>query len=301
MILNEDQYYISDRTDRYGSNAIPWISAIYLSYISKRKLFHNGSKDSNKFKKTIIYNFLLENSETTEDKDIIENDFLWKKQFDSNWMNKINIRSQQHEQLRHYCWGPYQVIKEIYKYKDISFPDQFYNSDCFNDLKLKFYEKYHTKFENNYDSKSICNSTIIHCRLDDTCKGKRTFVYQEFIGKVNLIKLINHCYEKFKCPVYLITNNDKSDKDFLIDIMKECSENVISSQKEFSNYVIGNDDVELDVYIMMKCKNLVMSKTTFPILSALLQDNTVYCTINHFLLQDVLCHKESNKFQFLKF
>tara|TARA_B100000035_G_scaffold97494_3_gene82716 strand:+ start:1851 stop:2768 length:918 start_codon:yes stop_codon:yes gene_type:complete len=305
MILDEEQYYISCRTDRYGSNAIPWIAAIYLSYISKRKLFHNTHQDkirgSNRYKNTIIYNFLLENSETTEKRSIIRNDLLWNGSFDSNWMKKINIRGKSMEEQRYYHWGPYQIIKEIYNYKDEPFPDQFYNSGCFHKLKSKFHEKYDIMFRNNYDYNSICNSTLIHCRLDDTCKGEKGFVYQCFIGKQKLIKLINHCYKKFKCPVYLITNNDKSDKDFLIDIMKECNQDIINNQKQISNYIIGNDDVEFDIYIMMKCKNLIMSITTFPILSALLQDNTVYYTDDHFLLKTVLCKKKTDRFKFLEF
>ena len=50
--------YISTRSDRYGANAIPYISFIYLCNISNVNLYHNCDEHCEKFKNNINTGYL---------------------------------------------------------------------------------------------------------------------------------------------------------------------------------------------------------------------------------------------------
>ena len=65
--LNNDKktiYYIHSRSDRYGSNCIQWIPALFLCLENERYILEHNCKHCKRdtLKNTVIHNFLLNNS-----------------------------------------------------------------------------------------------------------------------------------------------------------------------------------------------------------------------------------------------
>jgi len=40
--------------------------------------------------------------------------------------------------------------------------------------------------------------------------------------------------------------------------------------------ILGSNDIDYDLYLMMTCKNLIISRSTFTFIPAILQENIVY-------------------------
>ena len=165
----QNKYYISARADGYGANSIPYISYLYLSKINNQKIYHNCDKNCDKYKDNVIHKYLVSNSKQTKNSKIINND--------------INIKSP--------VWSPKDICKDIYKQTGEIFPDIFYKSKIFNELRNLYISKYKNKKNTN-----IPESTIIHVRLGDIYDNP-TNERQRFIGENDLILLINYVIDKF--------------------------------------------------------------------------------------------------------
>tara|TARA_A100001011_G_C14253443_1_gene818972 strand:- start:81 stop:887 length:807 start_codon:yes stop_codon:yes gene_type:complete len=242
--------------DRYGSNSIPWITAIYLTEEKNNKLYHNCSGHCNRYKNNIIHQLLIKKSASTNDKKIIEKD-LHKR---CHWATTYNI-------------------SQLSDISNISFPDQFHNSPLYNEIRLMYDEKYN-KFDINETIKinEIKEGTIIHVRLDDV-RVRPNVNYphlQSFIGKDNLIKLIEKVYKRFQTRVYLMTTPNKQDIEICKNALEKCSEFLQIEHSKLNNYILGSNDIDFDIYTMMQCKNLIISKSVFTFIPAILHKNTVY-------------------------
>lgn len=294
-------FYISCRTDRYGSRSIPWLCAIYTSNLYNKKLYHDCNKHCNMYKNSILHNYLITNSYTSCDKNqmIKHNDWLWESNFVPNWVYKNKMDDSKQNQVK-YSWGTRQIIEEIYRKNNTPFPEQFFNSKCYSDLRFLFEEKYKDLFESTYKEEihKIKNSVIIHVRLDDMKKGQKgNNNSQCFIGEDNLINLMQSIFKQFKLPIYLMTNNDESDKMFLINILSEINTEINIDDSSINNHVLGNDDEEFDIYIMCQGKHLFTSSSTFGFISALLHNNTCYSTKKWGHFNDLTGDKISEKYK----
>jgi hypothetical protein len=270
LIKHNDQLYISSRNDRYGANSIPWITMIYLSKILKKKLYHNCDKNCKKYYNNLIHKYLILNSNTTKDKNIINNDY-----------HKLSK------------WSTDIICKKIYSIKKEVFPDVFYNSKESNDI----FKLYDNKYKNNVN-KNIIDSTIIHIRLGDV-NHKNNTAHQSFIGEERLIKLINYLFKKYKKPIYFMTSPNNKDKELIYNILRKS--NIIKKYKK-TKFILGSHDIDYDLYLMMICKQLVISKSTFPYISALINKNTVYTTDNWIHYRDILGNNQmSNKIKILNY
>ena len=296
-------FYISCRTDRYGSRSIPWLCAIYTANLYNKQLYHDCSKDCDRmYKNSIMHNYLITNSSTCCDKNKVnrQNDWLWVPQWVPNWVYKNKMDDSKKTQAK-YSWGTRQIIEEIYKKNNNPFPEQFFNSTCYNDLRKLFGEKYKTLFESTYKTEvnKIKNSIIIHVRLDDMERGKKGNPNgQCFIGCNYLIKLMKNIFQKFGLPIYLMTNNNKTDKDFLIkNILCKINTEINIDNSCVNNHVLGNDDEEFDVYIMYQCKHLFTSSSSFGFVSALLHNNICYSTKSWCHFNELMGDKISEKYK----
>jgi hypothetical protein len=266
-----DKLYISSRNDRYGANSIPWISMIYLSKILKKKLYHNCHDiHCKKYSNNLVHKYLILNSNTTKDINIINNDY-----------NKLSN------------WSTSVICKKIYSIKNKVFPDVFHNSKESNEI----FNLYHNKYKNNIDT-NIFNSIIIHIRLDDVAH-RTEWDYQEFIGEENLIKLINYLYKKYRKRIYFMMLPNIKDKELIYNILQKSN---ISKKYKQKQFILGSQDMDYDLYLMMICKQLIISKSTFPFISALVNKNIVYTTDDWIHYRDILGHNSnSDKIKILNY
>ena len=263
----ENSKYISSRGDRYGANYIPAICYIFLcESVNNDCLYHNCDKNCNRYVNTILHNYLLDKTNKCNDRNIISKDIHKK---NKGWITKY-------------------ITKEIYEKTNNSFPDIFYKSNIYNEIR--------NIYINRYGEKSFTgDSCVIHVRLDDVRK-RANGNNQRFIGELNLINLINTVLNKFKLDIFLITTNNIVDK-------KICSDALIKSNfnqtKDLTYYILGSDDIDYDIYLMMTSKVLITSCSTFSFIPAILNENIVYsyCKWPHYC--DLLGTEKSQKFVLL--
>ena len=96
---------------------------------------------------------------------------------------------------------------------------------------------------------------------------------QKFIGKDNLINLINDVLNKFELNIFLITTNNKIDKQICMECLKKSN---FKMKRNISYYILGSNDIDYDIYLMMTSKVLIMSRSTFSFIPAILHKNIVY-------------------------
>ena len=275
------KYYISTRTDGYGANSIPYISYLYLSNMNNKELYHNCNKSCDRYKDNIIHKYLVSNSKQTNNTQIINND--------------INMNQNMY-------WSPAYICKDIYKQTGEVFPDIFYKSKIFNELRNLYISKYKNK--NNTD---IQESTIIHVRLGDVYDNPNGDL-QDFIGEQDLILIINYVIDKFKNPLYLMTKFDffEGDKEMYDNRDKQICLNCLKKSNfvtnDYNKHILGSDDMDYDIYLMMICKNLIISRSTFSFIPAILQKNVVYSYEDWRHFEDLKgSNKESRKIKLLKY
>lgn len=267
--MNECKY-IGSRGDRYGSNSIPWISYIFLCKLNSYKLFHNCQR-CKKYNNTVIHQYLIKETENTDNEDLI----------------KKNI---------HHGTGFYPaeyICNQIFIKTNKPFPDAFLNSPMFHELRNIYINKYKLSF--------TTKSTVIHIRLGDVLFKPNIYHYgnlQKFIGNENLINLINVVYKKFKNPIYLMVDQNKRD----IEICYKCLEKSNYKSDNYYKNIIGSSDMDYDIYLMLTARNLITSRSTFSIIPALLNLNTVYTYERWGHYDDIIGkNRESKKFQVLKY
>lgn len=95
-----------------------------------------------------------------------------------------------------------------------------------------------------------------------------------------------------------MTTNNKRDKDLCIDCLKKSNFKI---EKDVSYYILGTDDVDYDIYLMMTSKKLIFSRSVFPFIPAILHKNMVYSTDEWKHYFDLLGTNKSSKIQILKY
>ena len=227
--------YISSKKDRYGSNVIPWINALALSKARQQPLLHNCTQGCYQFRGTLFHDFLIQHSSPTSAKN--DNLNKW-----PGWLYK------QTEALVEATKGiPLLEYIESSGIKDT----------LVNEFEIRAKKKkWKLPFDNNQ------KTLIIHVRLDDM-RFLKTRNNQEFIGEKRLINLMMYLEDKYQgYKQYLMTTPHPED-------IRLC-ENIAESSGVKNAVVISNDDVDLDLYIMMHSNVLILSRSTFGFVSALL-------------------------------
>tara|TARA_Y100000992_G_C21248079_1_gene484409 strand:- start:171 stop:986 length:816 start_codon:yes stop_codon:yes gene_type:complete len=260
--------YISSRADRYGANYIPALSYIFLcEKINNDLLYHNCDKKCIRYKNTILHKYLEYKTSKCTDSSIINNDIH----------RKCN------------SWATKCISKEIFEKTGKPFPDIFHNSEIYNDIRNTYFDK--------YGKESLTsNSIIIHVRLDDVIKYN-SGIKQQFIGKDNLIYLINHLLNKFELDIFLITTNNKIDKEICMECLKKSN---FKMKRNISYYILGSNDIDYDIYLMMTSKVLILSRSTFSFIPAILHKNIVYTYTEWSHYFDLLGSDKSQKIQLLQ-
>ena len=204
--------YISSRSDRYGANYIPAISYIFLcEKINNDLLYHNCDKNCHRYINTILHEYLVDKTSRCTDLNIIKNDI--------------------HKNPE---WSTKYITEEIFRKKKKSFPDIFHDSDIYNEIRNRYFAR--------YDKDSFTNNAIIiHVRLDDM--RNKNGNNQQFIGEDNLIHLINTALEKFELNIFLMTSNNKIDKDICTDCLKKSN---FKMEKDVSYSVITEMSGEIN-------------------------------------------------------
>lgn len=242
------KYYIYSRSDRYGSNCIQWIPALFLCLENERFILEHNCKHCKRhtLNNTVIHNFLLNNS--------IKN-----KSIDS-----INLSGYKGTFLEQ------QIKYVIGFYNNKPFPDVFHNSNTHKKI-IELYKETSNNKKWNIPN-NIYDSIVIHVRLDD----KRNDIdknnnRQSFIGFKKLCEVISTLQKMYKSGIiYLMTSNNKTDIDIINNFIKNCN---------FSNIkLISNSDKDNDIFIMSQCKLLIMSKSTFSLIGGLLNINNLVYT-----------------------
>lgn len=256
--------YIGSRKDRYGANYIPVLSYLFLCEINKTTLHHNCDANCARYKNTILHQYLKDKTSETSNLKIIKNDIFKRKR----------------------PWATTYIAEEIFKKTGKAFPDIFHNSKIYYEVRERYFSKYGKKSPTS-------DSIVIHVRLNDLRKPKKNAV-QEFIGEDNLIDLINALFQKFKLNIFLITSNNKQDQKICISCLNKSNFNM---KRDASHHVLGSNDIDYDIYLMMTSKLLMMSHSTFSFIPAILHKNFVYSYSEWIHYFDLLGTNESHKIQ----
>jgi len=261
-------HYISARGDRYGANYAPAIPYLFLCEMIGTTLYHNCNP--NCYTDSLLHQYLLSKTETTTDLNIIKDDIYVNP---GGWP------------LR---WISNQILEKTGK----PLPDAFHDSKIYHDLRGMYLNKYGEK-------SPVSNSAIIHVRLDDR-RDEEGGEYQGFIGQDNLINLINSVQRKFQLNIFLMTANNEIDKEICANCLDK---SLFTMHTDSSHHVLGSDDMDYDYYLMMTSKVLIMSRSSFPFIPALLNENTAYSYtewIHYFDLLGDLGSIKSNKIRLFR-
>tara|TARA_B110001469_G_scaffold64555_1_gene61829 strand:- start:12182 stop:13720 length:1539 start_codon:yes stop_codon:yes gene_type:complete len=248
--------YISARGDRYGSNSLPWILSIFLSYTNKYKLYHNCSELCNRYKNNIVHKLLLQRSSRTNNIELINSDLI---NCDSGYLPLKKI---------------FQKIKNP---NNIPFPELFYKSPFYYQLRLMYDKKYKNLNSNFF--KKISQETIIYIRLGDVGpinSYNPNYNFQSFFGKEKLLKLIKYVYYKFNTKIYLMGTQNELDFELCRELLLKCNSFLKIPNNKINDYIINNPDIDYDIYLMLICKNLIIGRSTFTFIPAILHKNIVF-------------------------
>jgi len=230
--------YISSRNDRYGANSIPWLNAVVLARISKQKLYHHCSIRCFRYRDTVIHQLLLRNS--TQCKRCTRCDL----HNTEGWFHG------QHEKLMQHTGGK-------------PLPDVIAESE----LKKEFFGYYRRESQiRHWTLPFDANELItIHVRLGDV-KDKERPDKQGFIGEEKLVELIRKLHSQHPHHhIHLVTSPNKADID-------TCQ--LVIEKSNVDCTVLGSDDVDYDLYLMMCSDVLILSRSTFCFVAALLHQGS---------------------------
>jgi hypothetical protein len=252
-------YYISCRGDRYGSNNVPWIVAIFMCRLEGIPLYHNCSRKCKCWWKNLTHKYLLKNCYVTNDVGLISND-----------LNNNEKR----------VWAPELISKILYnKYKK-SLPDLFHGSAVYHEVNKMYEDHFKVVRESGQNEviEKVSSGCLIHVRLDDVWntharKGDK----QGFIGQKYLKALIKKAHKRFNLPIYLLTTPSEKDRNICIECLSDCITDLgLPEDTDMEEYVLGSENLEFDIFTMIKSKELIISRSNFTFLPSLLHKNTVY-------------------------
>ena len=276
-----DTLYWGSHGGGFGTTFCPLLAFLSYVFFKNKKILHNcQNRYCVMYKDTVIHKFLVEHSNNCDDlTKFINNDFDYKKDlayihFGHDWI--------------------YNLL-----YKDIP---KIPNLIASSGVKSKLYLSYKNAAQDNkwildYDNNK---SIIIHVRLWDEAPlslvHKNRFPQggakqNRFIGESNLIRLLTYLKKTYpNHSLFICTTPNEIDINICNHIIKksniECK--VINTpQKEIwtRNPFNPNDfmpyyrcgDEEYDIWKMLNCDILIMSKSTFSIYAGLLhQGSKVY-------------------------
>ncbi len=237
--------YISSRPDRYGANGTPWLNALTLASITGRPLYHHCSINCYRYRGSVIHRMLLENSQQTEH--CPRCDLHGK----AGWLYGQHALLMQHTAGR-------------------PLPDVIAESP----LKELFFAHYRRAAAANswrllFDPQSLL---VVHVRMDDLATRSKPDK-QSFIGETELGALISRLHRKFPAHhIHLVTSPNAHDIALCDSVIERTG--VACS-------VSGNHDIDFDLYTMMCSDVLILSRSTFGFIAALLhQGSAVYSYTN---------------------
>ena len=244
-----DGVFISSREDRYGANSIPWLNAIAVARVRNLPLYHHCSIDCFRFRDTVVHRLLVKNS--------------------------IRARHCERCDLNGRDGWFYGQHKALLQYTDGNpLPDVIAESG----LKQELFSYFRAAAEaRGWTLPADCGEAIaVHVRLDDI-KGREKPNKQGFIGEEKLVQLIVTLHAQYPHhAIRLVTSPNKTDFDI-------CRRAIALSNVECS--VSGSDDIDYDLYLMMCSDILILSRSTFGLVAALLHQGSAvfsYTTWTHF-------------------
>ena len=241
---NKNGFFISSRGDRYGSNAIPWINAMSLTLATGRVLNHNCSIECFAHRKTVIHDALLRFSKPSRPYPNLHRMEGW-------------FQGQHAELMR--LNGGVPLL-------------DFVRSSGLNEKLYGLFLERAEKKNWNQDCHNLLKVTI-HVRLDDlrdaTDRMAPESRTQGFMGRDRLKELIALVHERFPYhKVQIITAPNPAD-------LHLCRS--IADSTRISCEISGSDDVDEDLFRMMNSDILIISRSTFGFIAALLhQGSQVY-------------------------
>lgn len=240
-----DGIYISSRNDRYGANSIPWMNAIALARVQKLPLYHHCSVVCYRYRNSVIHRTLVDYA--VRSRHCTTCDLHGK----DGWFGA------QHTLLMDHANGK-------------PLPDVFADSG----LKKELFDRYATEASARHWVLPVDpgRCVVIHVRLDDI-RHQEKENKQGFIGEQNLRELIEKLHSRYPAHhIHLVTSPNKAD-------IATCQAAVSSSNVDCT--VSGNADIDYDLYLMMRSDILILSRSTFGFIAALLhQGSAVFSYTN---------------------
>ena len=272
--MPSENLYISSRGGRYGAVGIPWLAAIAYARLSQKTLFHSCTNCQvppwqGRYRQSVIHNLILQYSLPCElpipDYEDLDQGHGW-------------------------VWGICESIMNLSNNKPL--PDilreTHLSQEFFKEFKIRSKEKGWSMVPNAH------KSLLLHVRLGDVYNNPNGS-HQQYIGTEKLISLLRYLQLSFPDHnLYIITA--PSDRDTEI-----CKDAINKSGVKCS--VLGNREEEKDLWLMMNCDILIMSRSTFSLLAGLLHNGSQVYTYERWVHFNELVGghpNETNKSQVFK-
>jgi hypothetical protein len=264
-----DNIYLKHRNDRMGSNFFMQMGIFIFSKIHNLNLYY---KNDNKYINDMYFFPFKNNSKLLTDNNI--------SLIPHNVPKECFITDENKKNPTFMCDGirgssVHSVITS--KQDTISYFNENLKDDCFKIIKEEANKR---NFELPWKDNS--NIICIHIRLGDVCKNKDNNAKSGFnqyskliedekwinykkaphdvqcpINSNKLEKLLIEFKEKYpKKEIYLIMNNNSVPKSYM-DLIEK-----------YNLHYFTNNNIDYDIWLMINCDILVLTKSTFPIISA---------------------------------
>lgn len=153
---------------------------------------------------------------------------------------------------------------------------QFHGGKVYDEIRGLYDDKYESAYHKIYLKENIEDASLIHLRLGDLgpkSNFPRNGSLQRFVGKDRAEILIKWVHDTYRTPIYLIGSQNAQDVELCRNLLKNCRKHL--QVNSIDNFILYNDDVDFDIYLMIKCKKLIIGRSTFSFIPALLHRNTV--------------------------
>lgn len=240
-----DGVYISSRPDRYGANSTPWLNALVLARVTGQPLYHHCSINCYRYRDSVIHRMLIENSQQSEH----------------------CPRCDLHEKAG-WLYGQHAALMRHTHGKPL--PDVIAESPLKETLFAYYRNAAHEKsWRPPVDPQSLL---AVHVRMDDL-RYRSKPDKQSFIGETELCELIRKLHDRYpRHHIHLITSPNASD-------IRTCD--AVIDRSGVACSVSGSEDIDFDLYVMMCSDILILSRSTFGFIAALLhQGSAVYSYTN---------------------